>query len=402
MCKSENLYVFLDLGHTPPADDFRYESDTDQPIVYFPLKVAQCEICGLTQLTHVVDPSLLFQCDYPYESSTTKTGKIHWDNYASDVKGKGFFYDGDLVVDIGSNVGTLLESFASQGAKVQGIDPAPNIVEIANKNGVDTICSFINMEAAKQVVSSKGKAKVVTGTNVFAHVDNLDEFVSSVQHMLDEDGVFVFESPYFVNLLRENQYDTVYHEHLSYISIRPLVDFFEKFGLEIFDVVESKIHGGSIRVYVGYKGAHVVSEELGRLLTHESEMKVYDKDTLDDFSQRVIKNRKDLRVLVDGLLAEGNKLAAVSAPAKGMTLLNYCGINKDDLMFVTEKSKLKTGRYTPGTHIPVVDDDVLLDKMPDFVIILAWNFAAEIMENLSEYKNRGGKFIVPIPTPVII
>jgi SAM-dependent methyltransferase len=402
MCKSEDLYEFLDLGHTPPADDFRKKEDLERDVSYFPLKVVQCEHCGLSQLSHVVDPKLLFQNDYPYESSTTETGRIHWMNFASNVIDKLSLAEDSLIVDIGSNVGVLLSSFNELGMRVQGIDPAPNIVEIANQRGVDTICAFISEDAANQVVTQKGKASVVTGTNVFAHVDDLAEFVNAVKRMLTDDGVFVFEAPYFVNLLNHNEYDTIYHEHLSYISIKPLIPFFDQFGMEVFDIEESSIHGGSIRVYVGQKNSHTIADIVGALVEKEEQQKIYSKDRLDAFAEQVANNRKELVWMLQKLLHEGKKVVAVSAPAKGMTLLNYCRIGNDMLDFVTEKSALKLGRYTPGTHIPVVSDDELLTHQPDYALVLAWNFATEIIENLSEYQSRGGKFIIPIPMPKII
>jgi SAM-dependent methyltransferase len=402
MCDNSNLYVFLDLGHTPPADEFRTKEGLDNPVIYFPLRIAQCEECGLTQLTHVVDPSLLFQNDYPYESSITATGKLHWKKFAASVITKVNLNTDSLVVDIGSNVGVLLGAFKNAGMRVQGIDPAPNIVEIANNNGIDTLCDFMTIKSAKKVLQEKGKAKIITGTNVFAHVDDLNEFMISVLSLLTDDGVFIFESPYFVHLLNNNEYDTIYHEHLSYISIKPLIPFFARFGMEIFEIEESSIHGGSIRVYVGKKGDRIVSNKISEFLNLELENRIYSKERLDKFSCQVAKNRKDLIALLLKLTSEGNKIVAVSAPAKGMTLLNYCGLGHHILDFVTEKSTLKIGRYTPGTHIPVVDDEQLLNHQPDYALVLAWNFAAEIIANLDEYRQRGGKFIIPIPTPTII
>lgn len=402
MCDSEKLYEFIDLGHSPPADDFRNKKDLDREVSYFPLKVVQCEDCGLAQLTYVVDPRLLFQNNYPYESSTTETGRRHWSRFASEVKIKLSLPQNSLVVDIGSNVGVLLAAFSDIGMRVQGIDPAPNIVEIANSRGIDTICAFISEESASEVRRLKGEASVVTGTNVFAHVDDLVEFVKAVKLMLSNDGVFVFEAPYFGNLLDQNEYDTIYHEHLSYISIKPLIPFFARFEMEVFDIEESAIHGGSIRVYVGHKGDHQIASVVGEMLEIEVQKELYSKARLDRFARQVTDHRKELVWLLQKLIKDGKKIVAVSAPAKGMTLLNYCRIGNDMLSFVTEKSELKRGKFTPGTHIPVVGDEELLLQSPDYALILAWNFATEIIENLSEYRLRGGKFIIPIPMPKIV
>ena len=306
------------------------------------------------------------------------------------------------MVDIGSNVGVLLEAFKNAGTRIQGVDPSANIVMIAHKRGIDTICDFINTETVRKIVEKNGRASVVTGTNVFAHIDDLYRLMSDLDMLLNEKGVFIFEAPYLVHLIDHVEYDTIYHEHLSYLSVKPLVPFFERFGLEIFEIEQVDIHGGSFRVYVGKKGQRPVSNIVEKLLKEEENKKLYSHELLDDFAKKVLQNKKDLTWLLHSLKKEGKKIAGVSAPAKGMTLLNYCGIDNDILDFVTEKSTLKIGRFTPGTHIPVVEDNELLKEKPDYSLLLAWNFADEIMKNLDGYRKQGGKFIIPIPTPKIV
>jgi SAM-dependent methyltransferase len=370
--------------------------------VYYPLQVMMCDDCGLAQLSYVVSPEVLYRNDYPYESSTTKTGQAHWAEFAASVVKRLRLGADDLAVDIGSNVGVLLSAFRSNGLKIQGVDPAANIVMIARDRGVDTICEFFNEETARQIVKEKGQASVATATNVFAHVDDLDAFMQSVCVLLNERGVFVFEAPYFVNLLKHNEYDTIYHEHLSYLSVKPLVPFFRKHGMEVFDIEERDIHGGSFRVYAGRKGKWPIAPVVDRMVKAENEAGIYRHETLDAFAGSVRENKAQLIWLLQRLKHEGKRIAGVSAPAKGMTLLNYCRIDSDLLDFVTEKATLKIGRYTPGGHIPVVSDSELLEKQPDYALLLAWNFADEIMKNLSEYSRRGGKFIIPIPFPKIV
>lgn len=402
MCKGSNFYEYLNLGFTPPADQFRRKEELDYPEIRYPLKVVLCKDCGLSQLSHIVNPKILYQFDYPYESSTTKTGKMHWDDFAQKVKERLDLKKGDLVVDIGSNVGTLLESFRSVGAEVLGVDPAPNIVKIANENGVPTICDFFGLSTVDKILKEKGKASLIVGTNVFAHIDDLHEVMEASKKILKEDGVFIFESPYFKHLVNNLEYDTIYHEHLSYLSISPLVPFFDKFGMEVFCVEESEIHGGSIRVYVGKKGLRKVDPVVNEILLEEKATKLNSEELLDKFAKRVYKNRNDLMLLIKNILADGKKIAVVSTPAKGMTLLNYCGITNRHIVFATEKARLKIGRFTPGGHIPIVSDSELIEKQPDYALLLAWNFSKEIMENLKEYKHKGGKFIIPIPEPKII
>jgi len=402
MCNSLDLYKFLDLGFTPPADQFKRPIQLLEQEIYYPLEACLCEECGLIQLNHVVSPEVLYRNDYPYESSTTKTGHKHWASFAKTVTDKFQLNNDDLVVDIGSNVGVLLDEFKKLGSRVNGVDPAANIVMLAKERGIDTVCDFFNQMAVEKISSQKGKASVITGTNVFAHIDDLHELMKNVLSLLKDDGVFIFEAPYLVNLIKHLEYDTIYHEHLSYLSVKPLVKFFDKFEMEIFDIEQVDIHGGSFRVYVGKKNQHDVSPVVQQLLDEEDEIKLYSKETLDEFAIRVADNRKELTWLLHSLKNDGKSIVAVSAPAKGMTLLNYCKLGTNILDVVTEKSKLKIGRVTPGTHIPVVPDSYLLDNQPDYALLLAWNFADEIMNNLSEYRKRGGKFIIPIPSPKIV
>ncbi|MCK1359017.1 class I SAM-dependent methyltransferase [Bradyrhizobium sp. 199] len=403
-CGEGPLARFLDLGETPPADQFLHKHQLGEHRDSYPLQVAVCEDCGFVQLNYIVPPEILYCDDYPYESSTTTAGRRHWGEFARTTTRLLGLTKDDLVVDIGSNVGVLLQMFKEQGTKVLGVDPAANIAEIANKNGIETVAAFFNSESAKKVVASKGQASVITGTNVFAHVGDLHDLMQAVSILLTERGTFIIEAPYFLELLHSLEYDTIYHEHLSYLSVKPLVRFFKQFGMEIFDVQLRDIHGGSIRMFVRRIGvsSSPVAPIVEQMLANEEREKIYELDTLRKFAQGVANNRLALRAMLTGLKQSGSKIVAVSAPAKGMTLLNYCGLGSDFLDFVTEKSRLKIGRYTPGVRLEVVPDDMLLKHQPDYALLLAWNFAEEIMNNLKEFSDRGGKFIIPIPTPRIV
>ena len=239
---------------------------------------------------------------------------------------------------------------------------------------------------------------------MFAHVGDLHDLMQAVSTLLAPHGTFVIEAPYLLELLHSLEYDTIYHEHLSYLSLKPLVRFFKQFGMEIFDAQLRDIHGGSIRLFVRRIGASAspVAPIVDQMLANEAREKIYELDTLRQFAKNVANNREALRALLTSLKQSGSKIVAVSAPAKGMTLLNYCSLGTDFLDFVTEKSRLKLGRYTPGVNIEVVPDDMLLTHQPDYALLLAWNFAEEIMNNLKEFSDRGGKFIIPIPTPRIV
>lgn len=402
VCNSTDLYQFLDLGFTPPADRFLRREQLTEPETHYPLTVNICQCCGFVQLGQVVSPEVLYRQDYPYESSITRSGQSHWNEFARTVVQRFGLGANDLVVDIGSNVGVLLSAFHANGTRILGVDPASNIVRIAERNGVETLNDFFSLSVGQEIRKSKGPASVITGTNVFAHVDDLAGFMVSVDYLLNEKGVFIFEAPYFVNLVAQLEYDTIYHEHLSYLSLRPLVPFFRKFGMEVFDVEQRDIHGGSFRVYVARRGQQIVTNEVQRLLDLEKQTLVHSIETLTAFSKQVDQNRQDLLNLLRNLKQQGKSIAAVSAPAKGMTLLNYCRLGTETLDFATEKSQLKIGRFTPGTHLPVVPDAELMERRPDYVLLLAWNFAEEIMRNLKDYREAGGKFIVPIPTIKII
>jgi hypothetical protein len=402
MCGGVKLRRFIDLGFTPPADAFLRADQLQEPETHYPLQVAQCGDCGLAQLTHVVSAEILYRHDYPYESSITQAGRRHWKEFADAVCDRLALGERDLVIDVGSNVGVLLECFRNNGARVLGIDPASNIVRLAERRGVETWDEFFGPHVVQRVLREKGKAKVITATNVFAHVDKIRDFVGAVDALLTDEGVFVVEAPHFGHLVGSLEYDTIYHEHLSYLSLRPMQSFFGRCGMEVFDVQERDIHGGSFRVFVSRAGQYPVAAAVAEMLAWERQSGLYEASVLDAFAGKVAAHRAELVRLLHDLRNEGKRIAGVSAPAKGMTLLNYCRIGPELLDFVTERSKLKIGRFTPGTHIPVLGDDALIRQQTDYALLLAWNFADEIMGNLKDYSRIGGKFIVPVPSPRIV
>jgi len=402
ICHASSLQHYLNLGFTPPADSFIREQGLQQPETHYPLEVFLCNDCGMSQLGYTVPPDILYQHDYPYESSTTNAGRAHFFSFASSVVKKFRLTSEDLAIDIGSNVGVLLDGFKTNGCRVLGIEPSANISATAIGRGIDTINDFISPTLATNLVVSHGRASVVTATNVFAHIDDLDAFVESIDILLNKKGVLVIEAPHFLKLIKNIEYDTIYHEHLLYISVRPLNRLFNRFGFEVFDVEEIGIHGGSIRIYVCRLGTYPTTQALKDIIKTEEDNKIFDFERLVEFSNQVAEHRVKLMTLLNSLKASGASLAGVSAPAKGMTLLNYCHIGPELLDFMTEKSKLKIGLYTPGTHIPIMPDETLIEKQPDYALLLAWNFAEEIIENLKEYREKGGKFIIPIPEPRIV
>jgi hypothetical protein len=403
LCHGTSFQKYLDLGFTPPADAFIRAQALQEPETAYPLEVHLCLNCGLSQLGYIVSPSVLYQHDYPYESSTTKAGRTHFFNLAATAAARFAAIPGkSLAVDIGSNVGVLLDGFKAKGCRVLGVEPASNIASIAVGRGIETINDFFAPSLAATIVETHGRAAIVTATNVFAHVDDLDAFMEGIEMLLESNGVLIIEAPHFQKLVQNLEYDTIYHEHLSYIAVRPLKSLFDRYGYEIFDVEEVGIHGGSLRIYIGRIGQHPVTPHPKALVESEERDGLFELRRLQAFAQSVSDHRWALVDMLRTLKASGHTIAAVSAPAKGMTLLNYCRIGTDLIDFVTEKSRLKIGRYTPGMHIPVLPDVALMNQQPDYALLLAWNFATEIMDNLKDYKQRGGKFILPIPNPTVV
>jgi len=403
LCDRKNMFNFLDLGFHPPSDQFKKKKEIDSPTLYYPLKVYSCKSCGFKQLNYIVKPEILYQQNYPYESSLTKTGKKHWKEFADSIVKNYNLTKNDLAVDVGSNTGVLLEAFKNNKLKIVGVDPAPNICKIANRKNIPTINNFFNKNVVTRILKKYGKAKIITGTNVFAHVNDLKLFLKNIKKLIDKKkGVFVIEVPYFLNLVKNLEYDTIYHEHLSYITVIPLIKFLKKFNLEIIDIQEKDIHGGSIRIFISEKGNYKKKKSVNKICKTEIKARLNSKKVLLNFKKKVTKNRLDLTSLLIKLKKAKKNIVALSAPAKGMTLLNYAKLDSEFLDYATEKSKIKQGLLAPGVNIPIYSDQKILKTKPDYALLLAWNFSKEIIKNNIKYLKTGGKFIIPIPKVKII
>ena len=403
LCKSKNLFNFLNLGYHPPSDEFRDKKYLKQPTLYFPLEVCSCNKCGFKQLNYVVNPSHLYQNEYPYESSLTKVGQKHYLNFAKSVVSRFNLKKNDIVVDIGSNIGVLLEGFKKYKISVLGVDPARNICKIANSRGIKTYNGFFDKKFVNYFNRRKKKASVITGTNVFAHIDDLDAFLKNIKQIIDKKkGILIVESPHFLHLLKDLEYDTIYHEHLSYILVKPLIAFLKKYNFQIFDVIKKDIHGGSIRIFISIKGAYKINSNVKKVCEQENKHKLYSNSTLINFAKKVENNRYDLVNFLTNLKKKKKKIIAISAPAKGMTLLNYSKLDNAYLDFATEKSSLKINKFTPGTNLKVYSDQEIIKIKPDYGLLLAWNFSKEIIKNNIDFLKKGGKFIIPIPKLKII
>jgi len=403
LCDRKNMFNFLDLGFHPPSDQFKKKKEIDSPTLYYPLKVYSCKSCGFKQLNYIVKPEILYQQNYPYESSLTETGKKHWKEFADSIVKNYNLTKNDLAVDIGSNTGILLEAFKNNKLKIAGVDPAANICKIANRRNIPTINSFFNKSVVTRILKKYGKAKIITGTNVFAHVNDLKLFLKNIKKLIDKKkGVFAIEVPYFLNLVKNLEYDTIYHEHLSYITVIPLIKFLKKFNLEIIDIQEKDIHGGSIRIFISEKGNYKKKKSVNKICKTEIKARLNSKKVLLNFKKKVTKNRLDLTSLLTKLKKAKKNIVALSAPAKGMTLLNYAKLDSEFLDYATEKSKIKQGLLAPGVNIPIYSDQKILKTKPDYALLLAWNFSKEIIKNNIKYLKTGGKFIIPIPKVKII
>lgn len=403
ICKNESLKKVLDLGSTPPANSFLRKDELKKKETFFPLQVYFCKRCNLVQLGHVVSPELLFK-KYLYVSSTSPVFIRHFEDYAKSVFNKFRLNKNSFIIDIGSNDGILLRPFKKLGTKVLGVDPAEDIAKKATKEGIQTLPRFFDQKAAKEILKKYGKADIITANNVFAHVNDLDELTKAVKILLKPNGVFVIEAPYLVDFLEKNLFDLVYHEHLSYLSINPLEFFFNKHGMKIFDVLKVSSHGGSIRVFVKNKdGKHKIMPSVKIFIKEEMNKELNKEKTYLDFADKIKENKEKLLKLLKDIKAQGKKIVGYGAPAKGNTLLNYFGIDSKILDYIVDDSPLKQGLYTPGTHIPVVSSEKLSkEPKPDYIFILAWNFAQPIMKKLSIFSGRGGKFIIPVPVPSIV
>lgn len=401
-CGGDKTEKFLDLGMTPLANSFLTRDELfKRDERKFPLDVYFCEQCGLVQIGHVVPPEEIFQ-KYIYFSSTSDLVHRHADYLAESFEKRFDLNQKSLVVEVASNDGTVLKYFKKRGINVLGVEPAANVSQKSIEIGIETENLFFNEETAATLKRKYKQADVILGRHVFAHIPEIHGFVKGLRDLLKPEGTVVIEAPYLIDFIDKNEFDTVYHEHYSYLSVRSMACLFKMHGMELYDVERVAIHGGSILFFIGFKEERPVSEMVKELIKMESEKKLDRKETYFEFSKRTIQLKEDLVSLLKDLKKSGNRIAAYGAPAKGNTLLNYCGISTDLIDFTVDKSPYKQNLYTPGMHIPVLSPEKLIEVRPDYILVLAWNFLEEIMEQQKQYRQAGGKFIVPIPEVRII
>lgn len=399
-CNSKKLLLFLQLGPTPAPNGFLKSFHRHKAEKFYPLDVAFCEDCGLVQLAHVVSPKIMFR-NYVYIPSTSETMRNHFASLAKQAVKIANVKAGDMIVDIGSNDGTLLKSFQMLGMKILGVDPAENLVKKANKEGVNTVCALFTKEVATQIKKDYGQAKIITATNVIAHIHDLHDFFEGIKVLLTDDGFLIAEFPYLVDLIDKVEFDTIYQEHLSYFSITPFEKLLKHHGLHLIDVQRLPIHGGSVRVFVSKK-PQKVSDRVKKIIQLEKNKGMLSAQTYLKFRRKVDRVRHELVQLLWKLRLDNKQIVGYGASAKGNIILNYCRIGPETLDYIVDSIPYKQGKFTPGMHIPIFPESRLLKDKPAYTLLLAWNFADEIIKKQTEYRKRGGKFILAIPKLKIV
>ena len=399
-CGADDLYVFLDLGITPLADRLLTNEDLSKPELTFPLKVAFCPDCGLVQITETVDPEVLFADHYPYYSSFSPALMEHSRANALDLIERRTLGSDSFVIELASNDGYLLRNYVEKGISVLGIDPADGPAAAADKIGVPTMNTFFTRELAEELRAEGKQADIVHGNNVLAHVADTNGFVAGIRSILKDDGVAVIEAPYLKPLIDHCEFDTIYHEHLCYFSVTALDNLFRRHGLYLNEIKHLSIHGGSLRLYI--EPRENVGTSVTEQLALEAKVGLDTRGYFQDFSKKVAALKTDLSELLRRLKSEGKSIAAYAAAAKGATLINFIDIGPDLIDFVVDRNVHKQGKYMPGQRLPIRPTEALLAEQPDYVLMLAWNFADEILTQQAEYRARGGKFIIPVPSPTII
>ena len=399
-CGGSDLNLFLNLGTTPLADRLITEETLRKPEPRFRLEIAFCPACTLVQILETVSPELLFCEDYPYYSSFSPMILENATRNALSIMQTRELRPDSLVVELASNDGYLLKNYVEKKIPVLGIDPAEGPVKTAVQNQIPTIHAFFNKALAYKLIKEGKRADVIHANNVLAHVKDINDFVAGIRVLLKPNGIAVIEVPYLKNLIEKNEFDTIYHEHLCYFSISALVQLFERHSLYLNDVKPLSIHGGSVRLYVSQR-KHL-GESVLSMVEVEKRLEMDRIIYYQDFSQKVETLKKDLIRLLREIKSNGKRIAAYGAAAKGATLINYTGIGTDLVDFVVDQNFHKHGCYMPGKHIKIYGIEKLYDEMPDYLLLLAWNFVDEIYEQQTEFREKGGRFIVPIPEPKIL
>ncbi len=397
-CHTLLEHTFVDLGMSPPSNAYRSEGQLNDMEPFYPLHVHVCSNCFLVQLAEFESPSQIFS-EYAYFSSVSRSWLDHASQYVEMMANR-FGVDPDWqVIEIASNDGYLLQYFKEKGVPVLGIEPAANVAETALKKGIPSVVQFFGMDTAKELLTQGTKADLLLGNNVLAHVPDINDFVAGMKILLSPTGIITMEVPHLLQLITSNQFDTIYHEHFSYLSLLTVQQIFARQGLTIFDVEELPTHGGSLRIYARHYKNEVqsITSRVKEIIAKEIKADLNSMNTYAKFADTVHKTKRALLSFLIDAKNEGKSIVAYGAAAKGNTLLNYCGIGSDFIDYVVDRSPYKQSLYLPGTHLPILGPEKISDTRPDYLLILPWNIKDEIMAEMTHIREWGGKFVVPIP-----
>jgi len=400
ICKSSDLKLILSLGHHPVPQEYLTSKMLHEQEITYPLNVVFCDKCKLVQLDYIIDPKIVFPPQYPYRTGLTKMLINNFQSLSDNLLKLGYLKQKSLVVDIGSNDGTLLKPFKEKGMKVVGVEPT-GAAKVANANGIPTVQDFLSNKIVASIIKKYGHADVVTATNVFAHINDTSTLVKNIKNLMAKDGVFVSESQYLLDIIEKVEFDTIYHEHLRFYSLKPIKTMLEKEGLSIVDVERISAAGGSIRVYAK-KGKHLMSERALSIISEEEKAGLYDFASYQNFAKRISGAKYELVSLLLKLKKDGSRIVGITSSCRSNTLLSFMKITDDILDYTGEKSgSPKIGMYTPGTHIPVVDEEKIIREQPEYLLILSWHIGKDLIEVMRK-KGYKGKFILPLPVPTIV
>jgi SAM-dependent methyltransferase len=401
VCSDTAVEEFLDLGTTALANKFLTREELARPEPKFPLRMGFCHSCGHVQLTEIVPPGLMFD-DYLYVSAASDTLKAHLLELSDLLAHRHGLGGEDLVIDVGCNDGTLLSGFRKHGVRALGVDPARNLAELTRGLDIERYVGYFDSRSAREIVDRWGKAALVTATNTFPHIQDLHDFLAAVDLALAPGGVLVVEMHYLVDLLDQSAFDTVYHEHVSYWALGPMMRLFDRHAMTVVDAERLPFHHGQVRVSVTRRDGARPHRRVREVLDFEAARGIGSFETYERFAGEALRIKRELRQTIDTLRSQGARVAGYGAPAKASTLLSFLGIGPDRLDYIADRSPLKQGRYTPDSHVPIVGPERLLQDQPEYVLLLAWNFVDEILEQQAEYRRRGGKFIIPVPRVSVI
>lgn len=400
ICGNPKLSLVLSLGHQPVLQEYLTKEKLQEPEVTYPLNLVFCNVCGLSQLDYIIDPKLVFMPHYPYRTGLTQMLVRNFDSLAQTMREAGYYQKGELVADIGSNDGTLLQQFKKRGARVVGIEPT-DVAKIANKSGIPTLQHYFNAETVRDIRKKYGVPRVITATNVFAHINDTHVLVKNIKALMDAKTVFVSESQYLRDMVEKFAFDTIYNEHLRYYGLKPMIHLFALHDMSVIDAERIEAAGGSIRVYVK-KAPHPMSARAKKILVEEKKMGLYDLKTLHSFARRVHDAKHDFVALLTKLKKTGASIAGITSAGRSNALLGFTKINNTLLDYNAEKKgSPKIGMYTPGTHIPVVEEGRLILDQPEYAVVLSWHIGEELMKKTraAGYK---GKFVLPLPAARVV